>query len=149
MALNPRQFWRRRFEESGFTLIELLVVIIILGILAAIALPIFMDQRQRAYDARAKSALRNFAEFEETYLVNAGTYTDIAGLQSDGYQTIVDHGTTLWVEHFDTAIGYCLKAQTTGGRVWYYDPRAGGIQPTGAADCATSTTGPSGGSVSG
>ena len=50
-------------REEGFTLIELLVVIIIIGILAAIAIPVFLNQRQKGYDAQAKSDVR--AAFEE------------------------------------------------------------------------------------
>ena len=48
-------------REGGFTLIELLVVIIIIGILAAIAIPVFLNQRNKGYDAQSKSDLRNMA----------------------------------------------------------------------------------------
>jgi type IV pilus assembly protein PilA len=59
---------RRRAEsEKGFTLIELLVVILIIGILAAIAIPAFLNQRNKAYDSAAKSNLRTAATAEETY----------------------------------------------------------------------------------
>ena len=53
--------------EAGFTLIELLVVMLILGILAAIAIPAFFNQRDKATDAQAKSAARTAETAIETY----------------------------------------------------------------------------------
>ena len=61
-------------REGGFTLIELLVVIIIIGILAAIAIPVFLNQRQKGYDAQAKSDARNLATLEETYMTDNNKY---------------------------------------------------------------------------
>ena len=64
----------RAQDEKGFTLIELLVVILIIGILAAIALPAFLGQRSRAQDTEAKSAVRQAQTAMETYYTDNQTY---------------------------------------------------------------------------
>ncbi len=65
--------------EAGFTLIELLVVMLILGILAAIAIPAFFNQREKAKDASAKSMARTAETAMETYATDhGGVYTGVA-----------------------------------------------------------------------
>jgi type IV pilus assembly protein PilA len=68
---------RRAEDEKGFTLIELLVVILIIGILAAIAIPTFLNQKSKANDASAESLARNAATAMETYATNNnGSYSN-------------------------------------------------------------------------
>ena len=62
-------------RQKGFTLIELLIVVVIIGILAAIAIPKFANTKDKAYVAAMKSDLRNLATYEEQYAAdNQGAY---------------------------------------------------------------------------
>jgi len=62
-------------KRSGFTLIELLIVVVIIGILAAIAIPKFANTKEKAYIASMKSDLRNFVTAEEAYFADSVQYT--------------------------------------------------------------------------
>ena len=75
---------RRMQDEQGFTLIELLVVILIIGILAAVAIPTFLNQRGKAYDANAQTVVKDMQTAAETYATgNNGTYpTTVAQLNA-------------------------------------------------------------------
>jgi type IV pilus assembly protein PilA len=74
-------------DKKGFTLIELLIVVVIIGILAAIAIPKFASTKDKAYVAAMKSDLRNLATYEEQYAADnngayfGGTATSAAPLQ--------------------------------------------------------------------
>jgi type IV pilus assembly protein PilA len=115
----------REEREGGFTLIELLVVIIIIGILAAIAIPVFLNQRKKGYDAQAKSDLRNMATAEETYLTDNPTgYTStMSDLTAEGFKG--SSNVSNWTASGHTDVSYCLKDVSQSGTTWYYNSAAG------------------------
>jgi prepilin-type N-terminal cleavage/methylation domain-containing protein len=140
-------------DDSGFTLIELLVVVIIIGILAGIAVPIFLSQRSKAWAGAIKSDLHHFAEDEEIYFNDnehyAGTAAEMtadgenvrlspAGDYAGGVATITiaklyDGQSPPNVVTVDTQAvgGYCLEATTAAGATWHYDSVNGGLLPGG------------------
>ncbi|MCW2999452.1 MAG: prepilin-type N-terminal cleavage/methylation protein [Solirubrobacterales bacterium] len=73
---------KMRNDDEGFTLIELLVVILIIGVLAAIAIPTFLNQKGKASDANAKADVRTAQTAEETYATDNNTYGDASALQA-------------------------------------------------------------------
>jgi type IV pilus assembly protein PilA len=66
-------------KQNGFTLIELLIVVVIIGILAAIAIPKFANTKQKAYVASMKTDLRNLITAEEAYFADSIAYTSNLG----------------------------------------------------------------------
>jgi prepilin-type N-terminal cleavage/methylation domain-containing protein len=86
-ALSKRFRRHQMSNKKGFTLIELLIVVVIIGILAAIAIPKFANTKEKAYLAAMKSDLRNMATYEEQYAADnggayfSGTATSAAPLQ--------------------------------------------------------------------
>lgn len=136
-------------RDGGFSLVELLAVIIIIGILAGIAIAVFLAQRTQAYDASAISDLRQVATYEESYLYRAGTYGPLANLASDGDVVQLSPGVTVTLVHYLGATGYCISShQADSVHTWYWDSAAGGLQPSSVHACPVTTTGPYGGSLS-
>jgi len=68
------------FNRKGFTLIELLIVVVIIGILAAIAIPKFSNTKEKAYIAAMKSDLRNLVTAQESYFADTNVYGNLANL---------------------------------------------------------------------
>lgn len=130
-------------REEGFTLIELLVVVIIIGILAAIAIPVFLAQRNKAHDAAAKSDLKNLATAEEAYLTdNPGGYTStLTDLTSTSYGFKQTQGIDMAIGASGSS-GYCAVAYSpASGNYWFYDSEAGGLMPVSNTSDAWPSTG--------
>lgn len=104
-------------NRSGFSLIELLVVIVILAILAAIAIPVFMRQRERGWMAQMQSSLKNAAVAAESYAAGTGNgrYTkpgsgqtfDVVDLQAEGFKLTSPE--VVVEELRGTANAYCVE----------------------------------------
>lgn len=113
-------------RQDGFTLIELLVVIIIIAVLAAIAIPVFIKQREKGYAAQVQSALKNAATAVEAYATdNAGKYSGLETVP-DLAATLQDNGFKVpsWAMTFDVVAGdsnYCIEirhASASAGTGW-------------------------------
>jgi type IV pilus assembly protein PilA len=110
--------WRAK-SEKGFSLIELLVVMLIIGILAAVAIPSFVNQRSKAFDAAAKSNLRTAETAMETYSSDHnGSYPASVDTKNGSSDPLVAIEEVLsnapYVTGGATANGYVLNSKAAG-----------------------------------
>ena len=101
-------------DRRGFTLIELLIVVVIIGVLAAIAIPKFGNTKQKAYIASMKTDLRNLVSAEEAYFSDSLAYTSDLGTDfavtsgnSTPAITLTDDGWTATMTNANTPANSC------------------------------------------
>ena len=132
-------------DEAGFTLIELLVVVIIIGILAAIAIPVFLNQRASAQNASIQSDLRNAAIEVETYYTQNQSYPAAAGDFSANVTMSTGNAmdyTPVTSAGAGAADSFTLVGcNANSGDVFTYDSATGGLETAPTATGCTDVTG--------
>jgi type IV pilus assembly protein PilA len=120
----PRRPIRSFDDARGFTLVEVLVCVLIIAIMAAIALPAFLDQRAKGEDAEAKLTLSTAVIALDTYVVNENTY-DATRAELEAIEPSLGEARNLRVD--GTAVGFELKEDSAGGREFTLTRGADGV----------------------
>jgi type IV pilus assembly protein PilA len=136
-----------RTTRTGFTLIEVLIVTVMVGLLAALVIPTFLGQRQKAEGATAQALLRSGASAVESASVDSDGYAGITIAQLDGMEPSVAWQTTAGATTAHSAIsvtglsatGYELATTTQSGTVYTYVKDLTSA-PTVARTCGTDCT---------
>jgi type IV pilus assembly protein PilA len=137
-------------RSSGFTLVELLVVVVIIGVLIAIAIPLYLRYRQSAHDASTKADIHTIILEEQKYNANHGTFGTTAQLVADNANLKMSAGTFTLILA-SSANSFCMAAYNTDGprdassplpayglpnyKAYFYSSDAGNISTT---PCTTS-----------
>src|SRR2546423_10200568 len=105
-------------SRKGFTLIELLIVVVIIGILAAIAIPKFANTKEKAYLASMKSDLRNLITAEEAYFADSVKYTNNLGTAYNTTSGVVGPTITVTADRLTARVTHTTTTKTCAIYVW-------------------------------
>jgi type IV pilus assembly protein PilA len=139
--------WTARRRQHGFTFVELLVAMIVLGLLAAVMIPVFLGQREKAHGASAESLLRNGASAMEAAAVDTQSYAlvttaDLAAAEPNTRWMTAPGASAADDEISVTGLGpqgYTLSTTSTSGTVYVLEKDLTG-RPTVTRTCGAGCT---------